>query len=304
MEFEFDPDFEELKEGESVPVHLIAGAVAGVAEHCGMFPVDTIRTNMQALLPGSSATASAVRTAQTLVHQHGVGSLFRGLGAMAAGAAPAHAMHFAVYEFLKGSLVGSRHEYHPIRVGFAGICATAVSDAVMTPMDAVKQRMQLNVRHYRNTIDCMRTVVRTEGVSALYAGYTTTLIMNIPFNTVYFATYEGLRLVLKRGTESEFDARAHIIAGCGAGSMAAAITNPFDVVKTRLQTQGDVGKHYKGMLDTIQTIYAEEGWAGFMRGWKPRVAQHSMSAALLWLTYEYVKNVLNPYFAPPTNRPD
>ena len=36
-------DTEELQEGESVVVHLIAGAVAGTAEHCGMFPVDTIK---------------------------------------------------------------------------------------------------------------------------------------------------------------------------------------------------------------------------------------------------------------------
>ena len=35
--------FEELKDGESVSIHLIAGAAAGVAEHCGLFPIDTIK---------------------------------------------------------------------------------------------------------------------------------------------------------------------------------------------------------------------------------------------------------------------
>lgn len=38
-------DFEELKPGESVIVHLIAGAAAGTIEHCGMFPVDTIKVS-------------------------------------------------------------------------------------------------------------------------------------------------------------------------------------------------------------------------------------------------------------------
>lgn len=36
-------DHEELQEGESVTVHLLAGATAGTAEHCAMFPVDTIK---------------------------------------------------------------------------------------------------------------------------------------------------------------------------------------------------------------------------------------------------------------------
>jgi hypothetical protein len=36
-------DHEELQEGESVTVHLLAGAAAGTAEHCAMFPVDTIK---------------------------------------------------------------------------------------------------------------------------------------------------------------------------------------------------------------------------------------------------------------------
>jgi hypothetical protein len=36
-------EFEELKPGESVLQHLIAGATAGTAEHCGMYPIDTIK---------------------------------------------------------------------------------------------------------------------------------------------------------------------------------------------------------------------------------------------------------------------
>lgn len=36
-------DIDELREGESVLQHLIAGAFAGTAEHCAMFPIDTIK---------------------------------------------------------------------------------------------------------------------------------------------------------------------------------------------------------------------------------------------------------------------
>lgn len=36
-------EIDELEEGETVIQHLIAGAIAGVAEHCAMFPIDTIK---------------------------------------------------------------------------------------------------------------------------------------------------------------------------------------------------------------------------------------------------------------------
>jgi len=289
-------DFEELKPGESVLVHLLAGAIAGTAEHCGMFPVDTIKTNMQALTPGgTSSNLSAIKTTKSIISRYGFWGLFRGVSAVAAGAAPAHAMHFATYEFCKKRLGGNVDGHHPLRNGAAGICATLVSDAILTPMDAVKQKMQLRAKHYNGLVDCVRTVIKYEGFRALYASYTTTLLMNIPYNAVYFASYESLRTVLKRGKESEFDIWAHLLAGAGAGSFAAALTNPFDVAKTRLQTQGDTGKRYTGMVNTLATIWQEEGKGGFLRGLKPRVALHSTSAAICWMTYEYVKFALNKF---------
>ncbi len=157
-------------------------------------------------------------------------------------------------------------------------------------MDAVKQRMQLlGARHYKGLIDCVRSITKREGLSGLYASYTTTLLMNVPYNAIYFASYDSLRRVLKRGSESEYDLMAHFAAGSGAGSLAAALTNPFDVAKTRLQTQGELGRKYNGMWGTMKTIWEEEGRAGYMRGIRPRVILHSMSAAICWTTYEYCK---------------
>jgi len=41
--------YESLPEGSSVGVTLGAGAMAGIMEHCLMFPVDCVKTRMQAL---------------------------------------------------------------------------------------------------------------------------------------------------------------------------------------------------------------------------------------------------------------
>eukprot|EP01114_Cavostelium_apophysatum_P008336 TRINITY_DN2074_c0_g1_i1.p1 TRINITY_DN2074_c0_g1~~TRINITY_DN2074_c0_g1_i1.p1 ORF type:complete len:297 (+),score=53.14 TRINITY_DN2074_c0_g1_i1:195-1085(+) len=294
-------DFEELKEGESVIVHLLAGALAGTAEHIGMYPIDTIKTNMQAYT--SETHHSMNHTWERIVSRSGFRGLFSGITAVAAGAAPAHALQYATYEFCKNKFGGNAEGHHPFKTGAAGVCATIVSDAVLTPMDAVKQKMQLGIVQYKSMTDCIQKVMRTEGLGALYAGYTTTLLMNIPYHAIYFGSYESLRRLFKKGPESEFDLGAHLLAGGGAGSIAAAVTNPFDVAKTRLQTQSDVGRKYGGMVNTLTTIWKEEGKAGFMRGMKPRIAFNSLSAAICWISYEYGKNVLNKIFPPSVPSP-
>jgi len=86
------------------------------------------------------------------------------------------------------------------------------ADAVLTPMDAVKQKRQLGLRHYSGTFDCARRVIATEGVRALYAGYLTTLVMNVPYSFIYFATYDGCRHYMK-SEPHVYNLKAHLLSG-------------------------------------------------------------------------------------------
>lgn len=61
--------------------------------------------------------------------------------------------------------------------------------------------------------------------------------MNIPFTAVYFTTYESAKRLLGSDDEDE-GLTVQLVAGGTAGAGAAALTNPLDVVKTRLQLEG------------------------------------------------------------------
>ena len=94
--------------------------------------------------------------------------------------------------------------------------------------------------------------------------------------------------------------------------LAAAATNPLDLIKTRLQTQGQLlggqgggggtadslSRHaaqtvrYDGLLDAVQKIYRAEGAGAFIKGLVPRVVFHMPSMAICWTTYEGVKHFL------------
>lgn len=234
-------DMEQMHDGLGFVQYMIAGSIAGMVEHMAMFPVDTLKTRMQMMADASrSAHSSLARTFTSILKIEGPLGLYRGIGAMGLGAGPAHAVYFSVYEICKERFGGNRRGHHPLAHGAAGVVATVASDAVLTPMDVVKQRLQLFGNGYNGVKNCIERILREEGIKAFYASYRTTVIMNAPFTATHFSTYEAS----KKGLKSIWPERAneenlvvHVVAGGVAGALASAVTTPLDVVKTRLQCQ-------------------------------------------------------------------
>ena len=100
------------------------------------------------------------------------------------------------------------------------------------------------------------------------------------------------------------------IATPQAGAIAAAVTNPLDVIKTSLQTHhlSLAGAEsaapaagllqprplaYSGVLQACTAIFREAGAAGFFRGVHARMLVHAPSVAICWTTYEAVKRLLD-----------
>lgn len=59
---------------------------------------------------------------------------------------PSHALYFAAYEASKEAFGGNEPGYQVVATGAAGIIATLVNDTIMTPVDVVKQRLQVGTR--------------------------------------------------------------------------------------------------------------------------------------------------------------
>lgn len=72
----------------------------------------------------------------------------------------------------------------------SGAVATLIHDAVSNPTEVIKQRMQMYNSSYKSVIACMKGVYKNEGIKAFYRSYSTQLVMNIPHQTIHFATYE------------------------------------------------------------------------------------------------------------------
>ncbi|KAL6341239.1 hypothetical protein AAG906_032357 [Vitis piasezkii] len=275
---------------------MVAGSIAGCVEHMAMFPVDTIKTRMQILGPCPIKSVSLSHALRSILKTEGPSGLYRGIGAMGLGAGPAHAVYFSIYEIFKKSLSGGNPNNSAAHA-ISGVFATVASDAVFTPMDMVKQRLQLSSSPYKGVLDCVTRVLREEGFKAFYASYRTTVLMNAPFTAVHFATYEAAKRGLTEvSPDSADDNRVvvHATAGAAAGALAALLTTPLDVVKTQLQCQGICGcdRYSSGSIrDVLRTIVKKDGYRGLMRGWIPRMLFHAPAAAICWSTYEAWKSI-------------
>ena len=84
---------------------------------------------------------------------------------------PAHALYFATYEVAKQALGVQRSNHAPLSTAAAGAMATVVNDALMTPGDVVKQRLQLANSPYSGMMDCIVKTYRYEGLSAFFRSY-------------------------------------------------------------------------------------------------------------------------------------
>lgn len=75
--------------------------------------------------------------------------------------------------------------------------------------------------------------------------------------------------------------------GVGAGVLASLVTQPADVIKTRLQLNSNTT-----VVAVIREMAVKEGVTGFFRGGVPRMLRRTMMAALAWTVYEQaMKNI-------------
>lgn len=116
------------------------------------------------------------------------------------------------------------------------------------PSEVLKTRLQLQGRYnnpffnsgynYRSTIDAARTIVKQEGMSALFYGYKATIFRDLPFSALQFAFYEQEQNWARQYAGSrDIGLGLEIATAASAGGLAGVITCPLDVVKTRIQTQ-------------------------------------------------------------------
>ncbi|GMP80001.1 hypothetical protein CsSME_00035275 [Camellia sinensis var. sinensis] len=253
----------------------IAGGAAGVVVETALYPIDTIKTRLQAVRGGGKIILKG---------------LYSGLAGNLAGVLPASAIFVGVYEPTKQKLLKSFPENLSALAHLtAGAVGGAASSIVRVPTEVVKQRMQTG--QFASAPDAVRLIVAKEGFKGLYAGYGSFLLRDLPFDAIQFCLYEQLRMGYKLAARRDPNDPETAIIGAFAGAITGAITTPLDVIKTRLMVQGS-GNQYKGIFDCVRTIVREEGPPALLKGIGPRVLWIGIGGSIFFGVLERTKQIL------------
>ncbi|KAL3426913.1 mitochondrial carrier protein [Phlyctema vagabunda] len=237
------------EEGRPPYLHsMIAGGIGGTTGDMLMHSLDTVKTRQQGdphLPPKYTSMSSSY---STIFRQEGLRKgLYGGWVPAMLGSFPGTIIFFGTYEYSKRHMIdaGITPQFAYLTSGFLADLAASV---VYVPSEVLKTRLQLQGRYnnpffksgynYKGTTHAARTIVRTEGLSALFYGYKATIFRDLPFSALQFTFYEQGQTWAREYKQSrEIGLPLELFTGAAAGGLAGVMTCPLDVVKTRIQTQ-------------------------------------------------------------------
>ncbi|GAA5876467.1 hypothetical protein JCM16303_003545 [Sporobolomyces ruberrimus] len=274
---------------------LVAGGLAGTSVDTLFFPIDTLKVRLQAQ--------------QGFWAAGGFSGVYRGLGSAVVGSAPGAAAFFTTYELLKGTVLPqlfpslSTKEWAPLLHMLSASGGEIAACMIRVPTEVVKQRSQTStVKGQNGSWTVAKQVWQTAGVKGFYRGFGSTVAREIPFTCLQFPLYERLKLLLAQrrtvsGKVSDLPAYEAALCGSLAGGVAAGLTTPLDVVKTRImlgqnRTSNSSTSSSGGILATMRSIYTLEGPKALFRGIVPRVLWISGGGAVFLGVYEQGKKLL------------
>lgn len=264
---------------ETFLVPILAGGTAGLVVDITLFPLDTIKTRIQ--------------SSQGFLKVGGFRGVYSGIGSAATGSAPAAATFFCTYEITK-DLAGtwlpnmSTPHVHMVAASFGEL----VSNVVRVPFEVVKQRAQT----YSNmsSLQTFKFSLQQEGYKGLYRGYWNTVFREVPFSFIQYPLWEFLKMKWSSHQLHPVHAWQSSICGAIAGGIAAALTTPLDVAKTRVMLANKDSPTTKvNPFRVLFMIGSQEGVSSLFLGVVPRVMWISIGGAIFLGIYDETKIILN-----------
>ncbi|KAI8914199.1 mitochondrial carrier domain-containing protein [Gorgonomyces haynaldii] len=181
---------------------MVSGLAAGISEAVLVVtPSETIKTK---LIHDQNAAQPRFKGlwhgTSTIIKEEGIAGIYRGLTAVVARQGANSAVRMTTYGLIREELA----KYYPVQNGkpvvpwttnfLVGAFAGIVTVYCTMPLDTVKTRMQaLDAKQrYKNTLDCLIKVGRTEGITALWKGATPRLGRLIFSGGIVFTVYEAV----------------------------------------------------------------------------------------------------------------
>lgn len=252
-----------------------------------------------------------------IIRREGFFVLWRGSSASIIRNVPGFSLYFTGVSKIRESLTAFQQNTSfpltltQINLISGGATRGALAIAAM-PITVIKVRYESNVYKYKSIAEAGRDIYKNNGgIRGFFVGVVPTILRDSPFAAIYVPVYEHFKKKLPEFRDkyllkdpsnragNKKDLKINFISGILAGTVATGLTNPFDVVKTRVQLWQpnqisnipniNVNINSSKRLSGWQTfilIFKTEGVFGFTSGILPRILKKSLSSAVAWSLYE------------------
>ncbi|CAH0478339.1 unnamed protein product [Peronospora belbahrii] len=140
---------------------------------------------------------------------------------------------------------------------------------------------------FQNTFHALRHIFQTEGLKGLFAGLSPAMVISVPSTVLYYISYDFL---LHEGRQKlpELESLTPLMAGITARTVAATITSPIELVRTRMQGV-NAGT---SILSTFQHAVRRGGYMSLLNGLGATLARDVPFSAIYWMSYENLQRRL------------
>ena len=186
----------------------------------------------------------------------------------------------------KQKLLSKCDKYHLA----SGALAGALSRTFTAPLDRLKTIYQSAYvkGDTPNLVLGFKELYKIDGVVGLFKGNFVNVLKATPDAMIKFYVYEKVKkYFLKNDNSKNLKKEKLFIAGAISGICSNSFIFPLDVIKTRI-CAAPKGT-YKGLFDTINKIYNQEGLMGFYRGLHISLMSVVPGIGLNLMIYELLK---------------
>ncbi|XP_051207995.1 mitochondrial uncoupling protein 5-like [Lolium perenne] len=256
-------------------------------------------------LPAAAPTPKPgpISVGAQILRAEGAAGLFSGISATVLRQTLYSTTRMGLYDILKKRWTQENAGVLPLhRKIAAGLIAGGVGAAVGNPADLAMVRMQADGRlpladrrNYRSVGDAIARMARDEGVRSLWRGSSLTVNRAMIVTASQLATYDQAKeaILARRGPAAD-GLGTHVAASFAAGIVAAAASNPVDVVKTRvmnMKVAPGAPPPYAGAVDCALKTVRSEGVMALYKGFIPTVSRQGPFTVVLFVTLEQVRKV-------------
>ncbi|KAI8014763.1 Mitochondrial uncoupling protein 1 [Camellia lanceoleosa] len=280
------------------------------AELCTI-PLDTAKVRLQLqkkAVAGDALTLPKYKgmlgTVATIAREEGLASLWKGIVPGLHRQCLFGGLRIGLYEPVKTLYVGDNFvgDVPLSKKVLAALTTGALGITIANPTDLVKVRLQAEgklppgvPRRYSGALNAYSTIVRQEGVGALWTGIGPNIARNAIINAAELASYDQVKQTILKIPGFTDNVFTHLLSGLGAGFFAVCIGSPVDVVKSRMM--GD-SSAYKSTLDCFVKTLKNDGPFAFYKGFIPNFGRLGSWNVIMFLTLEQAKKFVRSIESP------